>query len=102
MRLRKLKRLKLFYMDDLHISDEDSATIEFRDSSMTPEEELGKTEVAVVMKKEISRIPPLLREVFVLRELRELPMEAVAAKLGISLAAAKSRLLRARLELRSR
>ena len=45
---------------------------------------------------------PLLRDVFILRDVRELPMPDVADQLGISIAAAKSRLLRARLELRSR
>ena len=54
------------------------------------------------MQQEISRIPPLLRNVFVLRDVNELPMPVVAEKLGISVAAAKSRLLRARLELRQR
>jgi RNA polymerase sigma-70 factor (ECF subfamily) len=38
----------------------------------------------------------------VLRDVKQLPMEAVAEQLGISVAAAKSRLLRARLELRAR
>ena len=37
-----------------------------------------------------------------MRDLHELSMEEVAGKLGISIAAAKSRLLRARLELRRR
>jgi RNA polymerase sigma-70 factor (ECF subfamily) len=51
---------------------------------------------------EIKRTPPLLRNVFLLRDVENKPMPEVAAKLGISVAAAKSRLLRARAELRSR
>jgi DNA-directed RNA polymerase specialized sigma24 family protein len=43
-----------------------------------------------------------MRDVVVLRDVQELPMQDVAAKLGISIAAAKSSLLRARLELRGR
>ena len=54
------------------------------------------------LEREIRRIPPLLRKVFVLRDVDELPMPEVAEQLGISVAAAKSRLLRARLELRDR
>jgi RNA polymerase sigma-70 factor (ECF subfamily) len=55
-----------------------------------------------VLQLEISRTPPLLRNVFLLRDVENKPMPEVAAKLGISVAAAKSRLLRARAELRSR
>ena len=52
--------------------------------------------------REIARIPPLLRHALVLREVKQLPMPKVAEELGISIAAAKSRLLRARHELRNR
>jgi RNA polymerase sigma-70 factor (ECF subfamily) len=44
----------------------------------------------------------LLRSVFLLRDVQQLPMPEVANMLGISVAAAKSRLLRARAELRNR
>jgi RNA polymerase sigma-70 factor (ECF subfamily) len=54
------------------------------------------------LRGEIARIPPLLRNVFLLRDVQQLPMADVAEQLGISIAAAKSRLLRARLELRTR
>ena len=66
-----------------------------------PEAELVGKELRAVLQREISRIP-LLRNVFVLRDVNELPMPEVAEKLGISFAAAKSRLLRALLELRQR
>jgi RNA polymerase sigma-70 factor (ECF subfamily) len=101
MRLRQAKRAKLFYMDDTQVGDE-VVTLELPDGNPNPEQELGKAEVAEVVLKEIERIPPLLRNVFVLRDVKQLPMEVVAETLGISVAAAKSRLLRARLELRQR
>lgn len=101
MRLRQAKRAKLFYMDDTQVGDE-TVTLELPDDGLNPEEELGRQEVAQVVQMEIDRIPPLLRNVFVLRDVQQLPMEAVAEQLGISVAAAKSRLLRARLELRER
>jgi RNA polymerase sigma-70 factor (ECF subfamily) len=101
MRLRQTKRAKLFYMDDTQVG-EDVVTLELRDTNPTPEEVLGRVEVTEVVKQEIDRIPSLLRNVFILREVQELPMESVAAQLGISIAAAKSRLLRARMELRTR
>ena len=51
---------------------------------------------------EAKRMPPVLREVFLLTHVRELPMAEVAEELGISVAATKSRLLRARSILRDR
>jgi RNA polymerase sigma-70 factor, ECF subfamily len=101
MRLRQTKRAKLFYMDDTQLGDE-VVTLELKDDGLTPEEELGRFEVAQVVQGEINRIPPLLRNVFILRDVQQLPMQDVADKLGISIAAAKSRLLRARMELRER
>jgi RNA polymerase sigma-70 factor (ECF subfamily) len=101
MRLRQQRRAKFFYMDD-PLQKDDTLTLQLPDTGETPEQELGKQEVAAVLKKEISRIPPLLRNAFVLRDVNRLPMEDVAKELGISVAAAKSRLLRARQELRDR
>ncbi len=101
MRLRQAKRAKLFYMDDVQVG-EDVVTLELRDEGLNPEQILGKSEVASVVHQEIDRIPPLLRKVFLLRDVQQLSMEDVAAQLGISIAAAKSRLLRARMELRTR
>ena len=58
--------------------------------------------MSAILHQEIRRMPPILRTVLVLRDLEELPMDDVAARLGISLVAAKSRLMRARAELRQR
>ncbi len=101
MRLRQQKRARLLYLEDA-VRTEDQMPLDLADSSATPERTVGQTEVAAVLRKEIRRIPPLLRNVFLLRDVQELPMPVVAKKLGISVAAAKSRLLRARFELRSR
>ncbi len=77
-------------------------TLELRDFRRSAEQDLGREEVAKVLHEEIRRTPPLLRHVFLLRDVEHRPMPEVAEKLGISVAAAKSRLLRARLELRYR
>jgi RNA polymerase sigma-70 factor (ECF subfamily) len=55
----------------------------------TPEEELARKEEAAVVAREIRRIPPLLRNALVLRDMQELPMGEIAERLGISVAAAK-------------
>ena len=51
---------------------------------------------------ELAELPPRLRAVVVLRDVYDLPHEAIAAELGISVAAAKVRLHRARKRLRER
>ena len=76
--------------------------LDLKDARQTPEQALGRAEVADVLYEEIRRTPPLLRHVFLLRDVEQRPMSEVAERLGISVAAAKSRLLRARAELRSR
>jgi RNA polymerase sigma-70 factor (ECF subfamily) len=100
MRLRQTRRSRLVYIEDT--ATEDSRALDLPATNESPEAALGRTQVAQVLQQEISRIPPLLRNVFVLRDVQQLPMHHVAEKLGISVAAAKSRLLRARLELRDR
>jgi RNA polymerase sigma-70 factor, ECF subfamily len=61
---------------------------------------VGRREITELMNPEIARIPPILRQALVLREVNQLPMPEGAGQLGVSLAAAKSRLLRERQELR--
>jgi RNA polymerase sigma-70 factor (ECF subfamily) len=101
MHLRKARRAKFTYIDD-SFSNEDQLTLELPDARQSPEQALGQVEVAEVLQAEIRRTPPLLRNVFLLRDVEHRPMSEVADILGISIAAAKSRLLRARAELRSR
>ncbi len=101
MKLRRRRRANFLYLDDVQIG-EDAGTLDLPGHGDSPEQELGKKEVAVVISLEVGRIPPLLRHVFLLREVQRLPMPEVAERLGISIPAAKSRLLRAKTELRSR
>lgn len=101
MRLRQTRRARFLYIDEgLH--DEDVAVIDLPGHELSPEARLGRREVAEVFHHEVQRIPPLLRNAFVLRDVQQLPMPEVAERLGISIAAAKSRLLRARAELKQR
>jgi RNA polymerase sigma-70 factor, ECF subfamily len=100
MRLRRARRARFAYIDDPQ--GDDIAAADLRDAAPSPENLLGVRQVAAVLELEIKRTPPLLRHVFLLRDIENKPMPEVAATLGISVAAAKSRLLRARAELRSR
>lgn len=101
MRLRQARRARFTYLDDAQ-PGEDTMPLELKDGRESPEEQLGHSQVAHVLDCEIRRTPPLLRNVFLLRDVEERPMPDVAASLGISVAAAKSRLLRARSELKNR
>jgi RNA polymerase sigma-70 factor, ECF subfamily len=101
MRLRKERRAKFVYMDE-GVAGEEVAVLEFADGAPSPEESTAAQELHGVLKAEVARIPPLLRDALILRDVEQLPMENVAERLGISVAAAKSRLLRARLELKNR
>jgi RNA polymerase sigma-70 factor, ECF subfamily len=101
MRLRQSKRASFLYLDQATIGDE-VGTLELPDGGQNPEQQLANQQAASVLDREIHRIPPLLRNVFLLRDIDQLPMPSVAEKLGISVAAAKSRLLRARIELKTR
>jgi RNA polymerase sigma-70 factor (ECF subfamily) len=72
------------------------------DRRSNPEVELGRQEMSAVLHREIHRLPPLLRNVLIMRDLDEVAIDDVAARLGISTIAAKTRLRRARVELRQR
>jgi RNA polymerase sigma-70 factor (ECF subfamily) len=91
----------LVSVDEVHES-EGSFRLEIIDQRALPEEVLGNDEVFEVLMREIRAVPPLLREVLVMRDVRNLLMRDIAAILDISIPAAKSRLMRGRLELRQR
>ena len=99
MRIREERNSRFVYLDE---STESNVGIELVGQSTGPEDQLGWEEVVVLLRREISRIPPLLRNVMLLRDLEQLSMPDVASRLGLSVPAAKSRLMRARTELRSR
>ena len=101
MRLRKARRARFAYLDDAG-AEEGNVKMELADTSENPEESLGRGEVEALLRREVNCIPPLLREPLLLRETLRLSLTEVADRLGITEAAAKSRLLRARRELRAR
>jgi RNA polymerase sigma-70 factor (ECF subfamily) len=67
-----------------------------------PEQEYNQAELADILRKTINGLPPGFRVVFVLRDVEGLSTEETASALGLSVPAVKSRLLRARLQLRER
>jgi RNA polymerase sigma-70 factor (ECF subfamily) len=101
MLIRVRRRTRYVYVD-ADTDRERSMPIELPSLAATPEGELINQEMHEILHREVRRIPPLLRNVLILRDVEELPMADVAARLQITLPAAKSRLLRARIELRER
>lgn len=101
MRLRKDRKASFLYLDEGPV-ESGFVYMELADRGSTPEAELGDKEACAILHREIRRLPPLFRSILVLRDLNELAMSDVADQLGISIVAAKSRLMRARMELRRR
>lgn len=99
MRIREERKSSFVYLDE---STESNVRLELVGQRANPEDELGEQQVARLIRREISLIPPLLRNVMLLRDVEQLPMPDVASRLGVSVPAAKSRLMRARAELRLR
>ena len=100
MRLRQQRRSRFVYLDDVLENEDGQTRLELADEGVSPEDALGQAELGDILEQEMRRMPLLLRKVFELREVDELSMCEVASELGISVPAAKSRLLRARQELR--
>jgi RNA polymerase sigma-70 factor (ECF subfamily) len=83
-------------------SEDDSLPREIADWSPNPEQQYNQSELREILSKTIQGLPPGFRTVFVLRDVEGLSTEETAAALELSVPAVKSRLLRARLQLRER
>jgi RNA polymerase sigma-70 factor, ECF subfamily len=102
MRLRKRRTGKLVSMDEDVQTEEGSVPRDFADWAPNPEDNYSQAELAEILKKTIQGLPQGFRVVFVLRDVDGLSTEETAETLGLSIPAVKSRLLRARLQLRER
>ena len=101
MRIRRRQGVRFVRLDDRR-RDTGSEPIQLPAAGSDPEGELGTWEIHQVLRAEIGRIPPLLRNAIVLRDVQQMSMNELAEELGITIAAAKSRLLRARIKLKQR
>jgi len=75
---------------------------EIKDNDDNPEERYGKRELLEILSEAIESLDVSLRMVFVLRDIQSFSTEDTARLLGLSEAAVKTRLMRARLKLRQR
>ena len=83
-------------------SDSEAEPLAIPDGSTQPLEELLDSEAREVLGREVDQLPANEKEVFVLRDIMEQSNADVAQELGLTVAAVKSRLHRARLHLRDR
>ncbi len=102
MRLRKRKTSRTVSMDQDVQTEEGSIPRDFADWTPDPEQQYNQSELGEILQKTIAGLSPGFRTVFTLRDIEHLSTEETANALGLSVPAVKSRLLRARLQLRER
>jgi RNA polymerase sigma-70 factor (ECF subfamily) len=101
MRLRKDRKHLYESVDAGQESDEgDYIPRDFADWREIPSETLDRNELRAALASAIASLSPKYREVFILRDVQKLNIAETAAALSISEASVKTRLLRARLQLR--
>jgi len=99
-RLRKAKGVQLESLDEEKEDREgDFTPAVLTDWREIPSEALEKKEMRQKLQEAVKQLPPIYREVLVLRDLEELNQEETASALGISITLVKVRLHRARMML---
>jgi len=102
MKLRKRKSDRTVPMDEPLDTGEDSLVREIAVWGEDPEQQYSREELGTILDEAVQSLRPAFRTVFVLRDIEELSTEETAEALGLSVPAVKSRLLRARLQLREK
>lgn len=102
MKLRRRRTDRTVSLDEDIKTEEDTMPREVADWSPNPEQLYKQGELKDILRKTIQGLPASFRTVFVLRDVEGLSTEETAEALNLSIPAVKSRLLRARLQLRER
>jgi RNA polymerase sigma-70 factor (ECF subfamily) len=102
MKLRRRKTDKSVSLDEQIDTGEDTIVREIAAWDEDPEQQFSREELGSILDRAIQSLDPPYRSVFVLRDIDELSTEETAEALGLSVPAVKSRLLRARLQLREK
>jgi len=101
-RLRSKKNIKMESLDETPDEQGNVSPALLRDWREIPSEALERKEVRLLLQQAISDLPPIYREVFLLRDVEELSVSESAEALGISIASVKVRLHRARMMLQKK
>ena len=102
MKLRKRKTDKTVPLDEPMDTGEETVQREIAVWDGNPEDRYSQEELHGILEEAIDSLKPVYRTVFVLRDVEEMSTEETAEALNLSIPAVKSRLLRARLQLRER
>ena len=102
MKLRRRKTDKSVSMDENIDTGEDTIVREIAAWGEDPEQRFSREELGRILGNAVESLEPPYRSVFVLRDIDELSTEETAEALNLSIPAVKSRLLRARLQLREK
>ena len=102
MKLRRRRPERMVSLDEDIKTEDDSVPREVADWSPNPEQNYNQAELREILSRTIQGLPPGFRTVFILRDVEGLSTEETAEALELSIPAVKSRLLRARLQLRER
>jgi RNA polymerase sigma-70 factor, ECF subfamily len=102
MKLRKRRSDRTVPLDEPINTGEDEVTREIAVWDENPEESYSREELSSILSEAIQSLKEAYRTVFILRDIEELSIEETAEALNLSISAVKSRLLRARLQLREK
>ena len=101
LKLRKDRRHLYESVDEPQSSEEgDYFPKDFADWREVPSEALQRKELRDALKRAMAELPQKYREVLVLRDIQHMSIEETSLVLGISVGNVKTRLLRARLQMR--
>jgi RNA polymerase sigma-70 factor (ECF subfamily) len=102
MKLRKRRSDRTVSLDEPVETSDDEMVREVAVWEETPEQRYSQDELRRILDGAIEELPPIYRTVFLLRDVDDLSTEETAEALNLSIPAVKSRLLRARLQLREK
>ena len=102
MKLRRRKTDKSVSLDEQFDTGEDTLVREIAAWDENPEQQFSREELGEILESAIQSLEPPYRSVFVLRDIEDFSTEETAQSLDLSIPAVKSRLLRARLQLREK
>jgi RNA polymerase sigma-70 factor (ECF subfamily) len=102
MKLRKQHPTRTVSIDEDVQAEDGTLPREIADWAPSPEDLYSRSELREIVTRTLEKLRPSLSVVFVLRDVEGLSVEETAEALALSAAAVKTRLLRARLQLRER
>lgn len=101
LKLRKDRRHLYESMDEERTDDQgDCLPRDYADWREIPSEALQRKELREALKRALDSLPQKYREVLILRDVQHLSIQDTAQTLGITEGSVKTRLLRARLQMR--